>query len=170
MAMCAWHLGRNDEADSGLVINQKGIGLRLSAMEYWKCGESGLSLPGGRQNEPGCKFVLAESLPDQGGAKSRANIDTAGRINYMLLNVNVILPFPAGSNQVNTFLEEHRAAGVQHIGLYTGDIVEAVRDMADAGVRFFSPPPAYYTEVCINTDGLNVLFHPSIHFRPGATT
>ncbi|XP_019721426.1 4-hydroxyphenylpyruvate dioxygenase-like protein isoform X1 [Hippocampus comes] len=108
---------RNDETDSGFVINQKGIGLRLSAMEYWKCGESGLSLPGARQNEPGCKFVLAESLPDQ------------------------------GSNQVNTFLEEHQAAGVQHIGLYTGDIVEAVRGMTDAGVCFFSPPPAYYTEL-----------------------
>ncbi|XP_061561406.1 4-hydroxyphenylpyruvate dioxygenase-like protein [Phycodurus eques] len=100
----------NDKADSGLVINQKGIGLRLTAMDYWKCGESGLSLPG-------CKFVLAESLPKQ------------------------------GSNQVNTFLKEHRAAGIQHIGLHTGNIVAAVRSMADAGVGFFSPPPAYYTQV-----------------------
>ncbi|XP_057681690.1 4-hydroxyphenylpyruvate dioxygenase-like protein isoform X2 [Corythoichthys intestinalis] len=108
---------RNDMADSGLVIDQNGIGLRLAAMEYWKCGESGLSLPGTHQKEADCKFVLAESLPEQ------------------------------GSNQVNTFLKEHRAAGIQHIGLYTGDIVAAVRGMADAGVHFFSPPAAYYSEV-----------------------
>ncbi|XP_061665627.1 4-hydroxyphenylpyruvate dioxygenase-like protein [Syngnathoides biaculeatus] len=107
----------NDEADGGLVIDQKGVGLRLTAMDYWKCGESGLSLPSARQDEPGCKFVLAESLPEQ------------------------------GSNQVNTFLEEHRAAGIQHIGLYTDNILATVRSMADAGVRFFSPPPAYYTQV-----------------------
>ncbi|XP_077407342.1 4-hydroxyphenylpyruvate dioxygenase-like protein [Vanacampus margaritifer] len=108
---------RKDEADSGFVINQKGIGLRLSVLEYWKCGESSLSLPGKQPNEPGCKLVLAESLPGQ------------------------------GSNQVNTFLEAHQAAGIQHIGLYTGDIMGTVRDMAHAGVPFFTPPPAYYTEV-----------------------
>ncbi|XP_077482358.1 4-hydroxyphenylpyruvate dioxygenase-like protein [Stigmatopora argus] len=108
---------RNDDPDSGLVINQQGMGLRLAAMEYWKCGESGFSLTGTSQKEPGCKFVLAESLPEQ------------------------------GSNQVNTFLEEHQAAGIQHIGLCTGDIVAAVRGMADAGMRFFSPPAAYYSDV-----------------------
>ncbi|XP_049615309.1 4-hydroxyphenylpyruvate dioxygenase-like protein [Syngnathus scovelli] len=107
---------RNDETDGGFVIHQKGIGLRLAAMTYWNCDESGLSLPGAQQDQPDCKFVIAESLPEQ------------------------------GSNHVDTFLEEHRGAGIQHIGLYTRDIVEAVRNMADAGVRFFSPPPAYYTE------------------------
>ncbi|XP_077594448.1 4-hydroxyphenylpyruvate dioxygenase-like protein [Stigmatopora nigra] len=108
---------RNDDPDSGLVINQKGIGLRLAAMEYWKCGESGFSLTGTSQKEPHCKFVLAESLPGQ------------------------------GSNQVSTFLEEHQAAGIQHIGLCTGNIVAAARGMADAGMRFFAPPAAYYSDV-----------------------
>ncbi|KAG7228045.1 hypothetical protein INR49_005667 [Caranx melampygus] len=39
--------------------------------------------------------------------------------------------------------------GIQHIGLYTKDIVSTAHTMAGAGVLFFSPPPAYYTEVCL---------------------
>lgn len=53
----------------------------------------------------------------------------------------------SGRNQVDTFLEKHRAAGIQHIGLYTKDIVSTAQAMAEAGVQFFSPPFAYYTEV-----------------------
>ncbi|KAK7918803.1 hypothetical protein WMY93_010087 [Mugilogobius chulae] len=54
-----------------------------------------------------------------------------------------------GRNQVDRFLEEHRGAGIQHIGLYTSDIVSTAHSMSQAGVRFFSPPPAYYTEVSL---------------------
>lgn len=50
---------------------------------------------------------------------------------------------------MDTFLEQHTAAGIQHIALYTKDIVSATNAMAEAGVQFFSPPPAYYTEVSI---------------------
>ena len=53
-----------------------------------------------------------------------------------------------GKNQVDTFLEQHRGPGIQHIGLYTTDIVRTAQTMAQAGVEFFTPPPAYYTEVC----------------------
>lgn len=58
-----------------------------------------------------------------------------------------VLALISGRNQVDTFLEQHRAAGIQHIGLYTTNIVSAAHTMAEAGVQFFSPPPAYYTEV-----------------------
>ena len=53
----------------------------------------------------------------------------------------------SGSNQVDTFLEQHKGPGIQHIGLYTQDIVSTTQTMATAGVHFFYPPPAYYTEV-----------------------
>ncbi|XP_026206453.1 4-hydroxyphenylpyruvate dioxygenase-like protein [Anabas testudineus] len=107
----------NEDVDEGFVINQEGIGLRLTAMEYWKCSKAGIILPSVDKKEPDCKFVIAESLPEQ------------------------------GRNQVDTFLEEHRAPGIQHIGLYTKNIVSTAHAMAEAGVQFFSPPPAYYTEV-----------------------
>ncbi|XP_028287212.1 4-hydroxyphenylpyruvate dioxygenase-like protein isoform X2 [Parambassis ranga] len=107
----------NEDVDEGFVINQEGIGLRLTAMEYWKCSKAGISLPFLGKKESDCKFVIAESLPEQ------------------------------GKNQVDTFLEQHGAPGIQHIGLYTKDIVSTAHAMAVSGVQFFSPPPAYYTEV-----------------------
>ncbi|XP_051274520.1 4-hydroxyphenylpyruvate dioxygenase-like protein [Dicentrarchus labrax] len=107
----------NEDVDEGFVINQEGIGLRLTAMEYWKCSEAGIALPFVDKKEPDCKFVIAESLPEQ------------------------------GRNQVDTFLEKHRGPGIQHIGLYTKNIVSTAHTMAEAGVQFFSPPLAYYTEV-----------------------
>ncbi|XP_072228847.1 4-hydroxyphenylpyruvate dioxygenase-like protein [Leuresthes tenuis] len=107
----------NEDADEGFVVNQEGVGLRLTAMQYWKCSKAGITLPFADEKEPDCKFVIAESLPHQ------------------------------GRNQVDTFLEQHRAPGIQHIGLYTKNIVSTAHVMAEAGVQFFSPPPAYYTEV-----------------------
>ncbi|XP_019383918.1 PREDICTED: 4-hydroxyphenylpyruvate dioxygenase-like protein [Gavialis gangeticus] len=79
-----------------------------------------MALQGGRA-EPalpadGCRLVLAESLPEQ------------------------------GPNQVDTFLAQHGGAGVQHIGLYTTDIVSTAQTLAAAGVRFVEPPRAYYSE------------------------
>ncbi|XP_046888397.1 4-hydroxyphenylpyruvate dioxygenase-like protein isoform X2 [Hypomesus transpacificus] len=106
-----------EDVDEGYVLNQDGIGLRLTAMEFWKCSEEGIQLPFKDVTEPDCKFVIAESLPEQ------------------------------SSNQVDTFLEQHKGPGIQHIGLYTQDIVCTTQTMATAGVHFFSPPPAYYTEV-----------------------
>nr|XP_055033124.1 4-hydroxyphenylpyruvate dioxygenase-like protein [Misgurnus anguillicaudatus] len=110
-------IDRNEDVDEGYILNQDGIGLRLTAMDYWKCSESGVKVHFKDQKETDCKFVMAESLPEQ------------------------------GRNQVDTFLEEHRGAGVQHIGLYTEDIVSTAQTLTRAGVQFFSPPPTYYTEV-----------------------
>lgn len=56
--------------DEGFVINQEGIGLRLTAMEYWKCSKAGIILPSVDKKEPDCKFVIAESLPEQGNVNN----------------------------------------------------------------------------------------------------
>ena len=55
--------------------------------------------------------------------------------------------FP-GPNQVETFLTEHGGPGIQHIGLHTSNITEAVATLKDNGVTFIDPPSAYYSEVC----------------------
>ncbi|MCJ8738840.1 hypothetical protein PDJAM_G00040490 [Pangasius djambal] len=110
-------ISRNEDAEEGYMLDEDGIGLRLTAMEYWKCSETGIKLPFKDRKEPDCKFVIAESLPEQ------------------------------GRNQVDTFLEQHGGPGIQHIGLFTQDIVSTAHTMANAGVQFFSPPAAYYTEV-----------------------
>lgn len=63
----------------------------------------------------------------------------------------------SGRNQVDTFLEQHGGPGIQHIGLFTQDIVSTVHTMANAGVQFFCPPAAYYTEVLLFNSGLSGL-------------
>ena len=64
-------MSSKEDVDEGFVINQEGIGLRLTAMEYWKCNKVGIVLPSADEKEPDCKFVIAESLPKQGNG-SRA--------------------------------------------------------------------------------------------------
>ncbi|XP_063078542.1 4-hydroxyphenylpyruvate dioxygenase-like protein [Engraulis encrasicolus] len=110
-------INSDEDLNEGYVLDQGGIGLRLTAMEYWKCSEMGITLPFKKTMEPDCKFVIAESLPEQ------------------------------GKNVVDTFLEQHRGPGIHHIGLYTSDIVKTAQTMTEARVEFFSPPPAYYSEV-----------------------
>ncbi|XP_076855961.1 4-hydroxyphenylpyruvate dioxygenase-like protein isoform X2 [Brachyhypopomus gauderio] len=107
-------IGSNDDAEEGFVLNENGIGLRLTAMEYRNRTETGIKLAFKDKNEPDCKFVIAESLPEQ------------------------------GRNQVDTFLEQHRGPGIQHVALYTENIVSTADIMTEAGVQFFTPPPAYY--------------------------
>ncbi|NXG16378.1 HPDL protein, partial [Grallaria varia] len=63
----------------------------------------------------GCKLVFAESLSQN------------------------------GTNQVDTFLEQH-GAGIQHVGLCTTDIVTTTRALQQQGVRFFTPPATYYSQ------------------------
>ncbi|NXP47944.1 HPDL protein, partial [Heliornis fulica] len=64
----------------------------------------------------GCKLVLAESLSEY------------------------------GTNQVDTFLEQHGGAGIQHVGLCTTDIISTTRALQQGGARFFTPPATYYSQ------------------------
>ncbi|CAH1783246.1 unnamed protein product [Owenia fusiformis] len=54
----------NSEEDilDGYVIKDMGVGMKLMALEYWKCSEVGLQ----SQHEDGLKLVLAEPLPGEG--------------------------------------------------------------------------------------------------------
>ncbi|XP_051883413.1 4-hydroxyphenylpyruvate dioxygenase-like protein [Pristis pectinata] len=130
-------MNRNEDVDNGYVIQGNDIGLRLTAMEYWKCSEFGMSISTNEEKKTDCKFVIAESLPYQ------------------------------GRNQVDTFLEEHHGAGIQHVGLYTTDIVSACKSLADAGVKFFTPPSTYYTEIEKQQEIMKVGEDPELLSRYG---
>ncbi|OWF50988.1 4-hydroxyphenylpyruvate dioxygenase-like protein [Mizuhopecten yessoensis] len=110
-------MNSDEDANDGFVINTTDIGLRLKAMEYWHCAETGITTPEKSEGVNGIKFVIAEALPDQ------------------------------GPNQVATFLTEHGGPGIQHIGLHTPDIVTTVSTLMARGVEFAEPPYTYYTEV-----------------------
>ncbi|MEU2898284.1 4-hydroxyphenylpyruvate dioxygenase [Streptomyces sp. NPDC001273] len=47
-------------------------------------------------------------------------------------------------SQIDEYLEFYGGAGVQHIALNTNDIVQTVRQMRAAGVRFLDTPDSYY--------------------------
>ncbi|KAF3853743.1 hypothetical protein F7725_014431 [Dissostichus mawsoni] len=116
----------DEDVDEGFVVNHKDVGLRLTAMEYWKCSEAGITLPSVDKKEPDCKFVIAESLPGQ------------------------------GKNQVDTFLEQHGAPGIQHIGLYTKDIVGKQQEIEEAG---HSPQLLAQNGILLDTTCARILYH-----------
>eukprot|EP00062_Callorhinchus_milii_P018186 gi/632971425/ref/XP_007902166.1/ PREDICTED: 4-hydroxyphenylpyruvate dioxygenase-like protein [Callorhinchus milii] len=127
----------NEDVNEGYVIEGNDVGLRLTAMRYWKCSEVGMSIPATKEKKMDCKFVIAESLPYQ------------------------------GKNQVDTFLQQHHGAGIQHVGLYTTDIVSTSKCLMDNGVQFFFPPPAYYTETSKRQEIMEVGQDPDVLLKYG---
>ncbi|KAL8601249.1 hypothetical protein ACOMHN_003193 [Nucella lapillus] len=113
--MKRFFINREDDEDEGFVISSKDMGMRLKAFEYWKCAETGLATE--EKAKGSVKFVLAETLPDQ------------------------------GPNQLDMFLTNHGGAGVQHVGLHTGDIIGTISQLQTNGVKFNEAPYTYYTKV-----------------------
>ncbi|CAH6790723.1 4-hydroxyphenylpyruvate dioxygenase-like protein [Phodopus roborovskii] len=57
------------------------------------------------------------------------------------------LPGPTSKqDQVEQFLARHRGPGLQHVGLYTPNVMEASEGMMKAGVQLLTPPEAYYQQ------------------------
>lgn len=57
--------------------------------------------------------------------------------------------FFIGANQVDIFLEDHGGPGVQHMGLYTPDIMSTVATFKQSGAQFVQTPQAYYEDVSV---------------------
>ncbi|KAK3758612.1 hypothetical protein RRG08_019523 [Elysia crispata] len=114
----------DEDDDQGLVLSTNDVGLRLRAMEYWKCAEVGLVTE--EQTGSGAvsrlSLVIAEGLPPIQGSTEE--------------------------NQVEAWIQQHGGPGVQHIGISTTDIKRTVCNLNQTGVEFARPPPsAYYTKV-----------------------
>lgn len=50
-----------------MVVKESSSGLRLKALEYWRCSEQGLLLNGDRSTKPA--FVFAEAISGEGMLK-----------------------------------------------------------------------------------------------------
>ena len=48
------------------------------------------------------------------------------------------------ASQINTFHEEHRGDGIQHLALEVSDILRTVRGLRGRGVEFMRTPGTYY--------------------------
>lgn len=51
-----------------------------------------------------------------------------------------------GKSQIQEYLDEYHGSGIQHLALLTGDIVQTVRGLSDAGVQFLDRAPDTYYE------------------------
>lgn len=50
---------------------------------------------------------------------------------------------------MDIFLEDHGGPGVQHMGLYTPDIMSTVATFKRSGAQFVETPQAYYEDVSV---------------------
>ncbi|MEM0128319.1 MAG: 4-hydroxyphenylpyruvate dioxygenase [Thermoplasmatales archaeon] len=50
-------------------------------------------------------------------------------------------------SQIQEYLDYYESPGVQHIALYTDNIIETVRKMRKRGIQFLYTPPSYYEEL-----------------------
>ncbi|MFJ8299087.1 4-hydroxyphenylpyruvate dioxygenase [Streptomyces sp. NPDC094447] len=61
------------------------------------------------------------------------------------LTLTLIEPASAAERgQIESFLDDHGGAGVQHVAFATDDIARSVRTMSDRGTGFLTAPGAYY--------------------------
>ncbi|EDO35286.1 predicted protein, partial [Nematostella vectensis] len=121
-------LNSSEESDGFTIespVNSASVGLKLTAMEYWRCNEIGIESNKDSHLDGAVKFVLAEALPGQG----------------------FFSDLFSGSNQIETFLHAHGGPGVQHIGLHTSDIARAMDEWTKAGVSIIPQPREYYNQV-----------------------
>ncbi|UYV60524.1 HPDL [Cordylochernes scorpioides] len=112
-----WALCRDEDDQEGVVLQSGSFGMRLKAMQYWRCAEVGLTTAEHPAAPASLMIVTAESLPEQ------------------------------ECSSVETFLRQHGGEGVEHIALHTPSIVRSVEQMVKSGVKFRHPPPAYYTRI-----------------------
>lgn len=62
---------RNDDEEQGMVVKETSSGLRLKALEYWRCSEQGLSLTESSHTDPDKPaFVFAEAISGPGNSKN----------------------------------------------------------------------------------------------------
>ncbi|XP_010944392.2 4-hydroxyphenylpyruvate dioxygenase-like protein [Camelus bactrianus] len=57
-----------------------------------------------------------------------------------------LLGVTEGQDQVEQFLARNGGPGLQHVGLYTPNIMEATEGVAGAGGQLLTPPEAYYQQ------------------------
>ncbi|UCF63280.1 MAG: 4-hydroxyphenylpyruvate dioxygenase [bacterium] len=50
-------------------------------------------------------------------------------------------------SQIQEFVEYYSGPGIQHIAMYTNDIVKTITQLQAKGVEFLDTPPAYYEEL-----------------------
>lgn len=102
-------------------------------------------LPLGPGEDPELGFTVAAES-GRGGLRLTA-LQTPPDSTVPTLVLAESLPGPTDKqDQVEQFLARHRGPGLQHVGLYAPNILEASEGIAKAGCRLLAPPEAYYQQ------------------------
>jgi 4-hydroxyphenylpyruvate dioxygenase len=72
------------------------------------------------------------------GLYSQALIDSTGQVQFNINEPSTV------SSQIQTFLDIHGGAGIQHVALHSRNIFQAVDNMQQKGLNFLSIPVSYY--------------------------
>ncbi|XP_022353092.1 4-hydroxyphenylpyruvate dioxygenase-like protein [Enhydra lutris kenyoni] len=103
----------------------------------------------------------------RGGLKLTALQTPPGSAVPTLVLAETLPGASSGQDQVEQFLTRHRGPGLQHIGLYTPNIVEATEQVAAAGGQLLAPPEAYYEQPGKERQILAAGHEPSLLARQG---
>ncbi|XP_071073589.1 4-hydroxyphenylpyruvate dioxygenase-like protein [Dasypus novemcinctus] len=123
-----------------------------------------LPLSPGEDPEQGLEVAAA---PGRGGLRLTAlDIPTCSAVPTLVL-AESLSGVAGGQDQVQQFLARHRGPGLQHVGLYTPDILEATLGVARAGGQLLTPPEAYYQQPGKQRQILAAGHEPSLLARGG---
>ncbi len=125
-------IGR-EESNNGLIVRTGQSGMNLKVINYWLCAETGVEFKAKNESiDESFKFVISEPLSEAGTAEDDENKR-------------------AKKNQISIFLEENNGPGIQHIGLFTNDIVKSVQESKkkNLDIKYYATPGQYYTMVCV---------------------
>ncbi|XP_008055623.1 4-hydroxyphenylpyruvate dioxygenase-like protein [Carlito syrichta] len=84
--------------------------------------------------------------PGRGGLRLTALQGPPGSVVPTLVLAESLPSAAKEQDQVEQFLARHRGPGLQHVGLYTQNIIEATEGVAVAGGQLLTPPEAYYQQ------------------------
>ncbi|XP_042203083.1 uncharacterized protein LOC121853178 isoform X2 [Homarus americanus] len=80
----------SEETEDGFVLGGN-IGLRLKALEYWRCAEKGLAAPNASINDSSLKVVIAEPLPDVNTSCKCLPSQSLKKTHFSLKSSNVVV-------------------------------------------------------------------------------
>jgi len=116
-----------DESENGLIVKTGQSGMNLKVINYWLCAEKGVEFnSNGTTIDDSFKFVISEPLEEE--RSEPISIQQKKK------------------NQISIFLEENKGPGIQHIGLFSDDIIESVQESKrnNSDIKYYATPEAYY--------------------------
>lgn len=119
-----------ENSENGLIVKTGQSGMNLKVINYWLCAENGVEFKTKNATvDDSFKFVISEPLEED---ESKSPINKQQK-----------------KNQISIFLEENKGPGIQHIGLFSNDIIESVQESKknNSDIKYYATPEAYYKTV-----------------------